>query len=532
MEKGLFPGQPLKYLILSKKGPLHSLHDLISALTAEEKATIRTYLGLFIEKGRLSISKSIRLFDEVAAISSGPINEEAIELAVYNKINPETFYRQVRRLRDKILEALIIDVNVDREGAYPEKTRVNIAVRKQITQGQILQNRGLRKHATVLFEKVIEQCKNFELYDELLIALRLYIKQHSLDEGGKQLAALQRQYEKFDYCKSAVMRAEILHRSIIAHTDFYAGQTVPLDTVQEALTTLREDFRKTRSSQIGNYYFHIEAQYYQQLQDYRSARKSLRSNQRLLENSVAINTPQNIGATLFNLADNDLFLYQFERSYETSDKAISLFKKGSFNYEQCAELLFYAKYYLGEYDEAANIIFQLLKEVHPSGSFRNGKRSYLLANTYFMMEDFGTALRYLNLLNPIEADKDGWNLGIKMLVIMTLIEQKEFDEATAKTDTFRKFIENGGPVSPRAALIFQLLKGLSYNGYDFKALYQKEKESVEMLADAGSDCAWQIKSPEMVIFHQWLFAKAFHQPFRMKLTAPAAKQIQAVNTNA
>jgi tetratricopeptide (TPR) repeat protein len=275
---------------------------------------------------------------------------------------------------------------------------------------------------------------------------------------------------------------------------------------------MSEDFKTTRSIQVGYYYYYIETYYNQLKRNFSAARRSLLSLQRLLESGPAMNIPEMKGGVLVNLGENDLYLGEFKRSYEHLDKAQTYFKKHNLNYEQWREYLFYAKFYGGEYEIASHIIFELQPDVASQNNFRKGKRGFLLASTYFMLGDFTTTLRHINHINPIKADKEGWNLGIKLLHIMTLIELNDFDQATAKIDSLRKDFENGKQ-NDRAKMICNIFHSLSYNGYNFKTTYQSEKSAIEMLASNSGALAWQIKSSEMVLFHQWIFTKAFRQKF-------------------
>jgi hypothetical protein len=510
--------------------PFQSVRQILSKLTPEEKSAIRTYLGSFIEKGKTANSKSIQLFDILVSDKGQALTDKEVEEIIYRNPNSVTVNKLVVRLREKILEALILDVNMEREGAYEERNRAIAATRKLITQAQILQYRGLREIALYLFNKALSQCKKYEFYEELLTVLRLMIKQQSLDEGEAGIKALLREYNSFDDAKTALLRAEINHRKIISETDFHNQPKLKSERIRRMLDEMSEDYRRTRSAQIGNYYFHIEAQLYQQQRNYKNARKALLCSRRLLDTSQAINTAQNFVGTLMNLADNDLYLTEFERCYETAEQALERCKKAEFNYAQIIELMFYAKYYGGEYQIAANLIFQLTSSENKNAfGFRAGKRNYLLANSYFMMEDFHTAMRYLNLLNPIEADKDGWNIGIKVLLIMTLIELGTHDDATGKIEALRKYIEHSQLQNHRLKMICQVFLTLSYNGYNFKTAYQKERSCIEMLDEDAGALQWQIKSSELVIFHKWFFSKVTRQKFIQRIKS---QQLNPKNVSA
>lgn len=502
---------------------LDDVRDMLSILSIQEKATIKTYLVSFIEKGKESTNRSLKLFEILVSLKEKKVNYEVVGKVLLGNANPNAFNHQVARLRDKILEGLILDINVERDGSFIESSRVTIDVRKNITQAQILLDRGLRKVAILMFEKVIEQCKKYEFYDELLLALKLLIRQRMLEEGNKHLH-LFKQYQKYDHCKSAAIRAEINYSKVISKTDFQSELNLKTDWLREIMDEMSNDYKKTHSTLIGYYYYYLESQYYQLQRNYKNARRALLNVQKVLDSSPAMNIPANVGGVILNLADNDLFICQFERSYSDAELGLKYFKKNTVNYEQGLKTMFYAKYYNGEYQIAGDIIFQLLPEkFQAANTFKKGKYNYLLANTNFMLGEFETALRYISLLNPIGADK-GWNVGIRILFIMILIELKEFDEATSKIYALRNFLDTNGSNSHRKKLIYQVLQSLSYSGFDFKAVYQKEKGCLEMLEAHTGALAWQIKSAEMAIFNQWFFAKVSRQKFTQ--TIPSSQLIE------
>lgn len=496
-------------------GLLKVVRELLSKLTDDEKASIRLYLGFFMEKGRHSSNKSLRLFDLLISLKDKVVSEDEIELMIYDKPNPKAFSRLTARLRDKILEGVLLDINIEREGAYPDKSKAVIEIRKNITQAQIFQNRGARKFSEMMFEKAIENGKRFELYEEIILALRYLIKQRSLDEGRKSLKGLLAQYEKYDYAKNAVLRAEINHREIICETDFVTEPDLHAEKLKQVLDSMRSDYKKTGSSQIGYYYFLIETQYYQLLNNYKNARKSLLNTERLLELHISIGDPQKRGTVLLNLADNDLYLRKFDRSFITTQEALKYLKAGSFNYFQGVELLFYSRFYGGQYESAKTILAELFHKSTAPKNFRSGKRIYLLACTYFMLGDFQTAHGYLKVLNPIEEDKEGWNVSIRILLIMTLIELEFFDEATAKIESLRKFQATISKENKRLNLIYSLLNALSNNGFVFKTVYLKEKNKIELLDSRQPGFEWKFKSGEMVIFQQWFSSKLFRHKFQL-----------------
>lgn len=509
---------------------IDSILRIVSRLTEEEKAAARSYLTTFSQKGKEA--RAIRLFDLICDQSlkgQQLLDYKELELALYGAPATANFTRLVYRLREKILEALILDVNVERDGVYDDRTRVNIEMRKSITQAQILQSRGLQDVSEAILEKVIQQGKKYEILEELLLAIRLMINLRRSEDGGKHLNKWISVYEKYDYMKNALVRAEIRMCRVHGELDFKAGEKAKADWLKTILDEMVVDYRKTSCAHIGFNFFYLQAQYYQLVRNFKNARKALEDNLKLLQTHPSIYTKIRAGNVLSNLADNDLFLRQFSRCQKTALKALLHFKEGSFNHQQAVELIFYAHYYRGDYKSAKDTILQLLPDLGEASDiqYRQGKRYYLLACTCFMLNDFSSTIKLANrIINPIEEDKEGWNIGLRVLSIMALVELQKTDEAVSRIVALKTFVESVGKenITERVLTIVTLLRKLSNASFDFKVLYQKEKARIETLREME----WLPKSPEMVIADQWILARISRQTLEIILPPPPVRQVAAV----
>lgn len=503
------------------------LQRIIGRLTDEERATTRSYLTTFSQKGKEP--RAVALFDMIVAHEKAEgvqlMDGKEVEIALYGAPSTANFTRLLYRLKEKILESLILDINVAREGAYDERSKINMEIRKSLTQVQILQSRGLQDISADILEKIIQQARKYEILEELLLAIRLLINLRRPQDGGKHLNKWLPVYEKYSYMLSAVVRAETQMSRVNAELDFKAGQKAKADWLKTVLDDMVVDYRKTSCAHIGFNYFYLQAQYYQILRDFKNARKALEDNFKLLETHPSIYTKMRVGNVLSNLADNDLYLGQFARCQKTASKALQHFSEGSFNYQQALELIFYAHYYRGDYKSAKNTILQLLPDLFetPDLQYREGKRFYLLACCCFMMGDHNSTIKIANrLVNPIDEDKEGWNIGMRVLTIMALVELQRYDEATSRIAALKTFIDslNKENITERVLTIATLLRKLSNASFDFKILYQKEKARIETLIGLE----WLPKSPEMVMVDQWILAKVFRQPLELTLPEPVFNQ--------
>lgn len=513
---------------------------MISKMSTEEIETAKNYLRVFNKRVKGGEGKSLKLFNLLlnSSVSQNETENTLEEMVYGHRQIPGTFSRLLSRVKGKILESLIIDVNIHREKCYEELSKAIVDVRKLLTQGQILQDKGLREFARDIFYDALSLAKKHELYDELLIALRLLIDHQTANTNNSKLESLKKLYMKYDQCKLAVFNSTVHFSIVNTKVDFYSGYLVDAAWIDNILTEIRADYKKTGSATVGMYYFFIQATFFQVQGFYKNADKSFDDLLELFNMNPGIDTEMRRGGVLLNKAENEIYLRKFIVANKTAASALKNFKHENYNHASGIELMFYCQFFLGKYQTALAEIEKILPptETMPE-NYRFGKRVYLKANCLFIMGDYSGTLRLLNQINPIEEDKEGWNIGVRILTILSLFELDMHDEAASKIQALSTFISTNKVIlNRRGKIIYQLLLKFKPSGFDFRSVYLKESEKIKLLDSTDIEYQWKIKSPELVIFNQWFFAKAFKQPFIQKIpiykirTIRKAVQMPKTNT--
>lgn len=502
---------------------INSVRGLIGVLSEDEKDTVRQYLKMFNQRGDKLSNKSLMLFELLNSSEDPLLSDREIEYQCYGKSNPDAFAKLLVRLRDKILDCLLLEVNVKREGVFSPRTKAMFEIKRKTAAGQILRARGQRDTAFFLFDAAIDLARRYELYDELLIPLRLKIKQVSLDKGRKDLAKLVSQYNHYDYCCNAIVNAELVYSDLISGVDFTSNEKIGAAWLESKIKELTRDYKVTGSDELRHYLYYVEIHFQQEKGQHAKAGKLLGKLLDLIVDHESLYTKPRHAGILILQAENDLHLLRFTKTRQLCTEALRLLRDESFNAQQCREIQFYASFYTGRYNEAAALIEKLLDQ---SGNllsdFRTGKRRYLKACTLFMQGKFHEALSIVSETNEIKNDAAGWNIGIRLLHILCLIELEELDDAVRKIDNLRKYTRHNekGPIgSKRVYLICQLLGTLERRSFDFKSLYTEQQALVDQLRFIHtSETRWQVKSFELIPFQDWLFAKAFRQPLQLRFS--------------
>ena len=58
-------------------------------------------------------------------------------------------------------------------------------------------------------------------------------------------------------------------------------------------------------------------------------------------------------------------------------------------------------------------------------------------------------------------------------------------------------------------MILRILLKLINEGFDFEKVYNQRKKYFDLLESNDPEYVWKIKSPELIIFHEW-FKKKLH----------------------
>jgi hypothetical protein len=239
----------------------------------------------------------------------------------------------------------------------------------------------------------------------------------------------------------------------------------------------------------------------------------------LVKNNPSINLKIRLGTAYLNYSQNELFNYEFNTALENAKLGTKCFKTGSFNYNNGLELEFWANFYHGKVNDAATVMETLIQSAKTErNEFELAKRNYLLACTYFAQKQFIKANRTLQFTSSAEKDKEGWNIGMRIFNIMNTVENTQYDQADLLIMNLRQFMKEALKlkfVPERDKIILYILLELRKQGYDFEKVFKTKHQQLEQLANAKGNRVWEIQSPELIVFHRWVAAKAhknFYEP--------------------
>jgi hypothetical protein len=497
------------------------LKRIVAKLNKGEAKIAGNYISAFDltkNKEENKLLKLIKLIREKPTITKTKAHDSICKIA-----STASFDKQVLRLKKKVLSSLLVDYNITRNGIYDDRSRNWIEVRKKFMHARIIFWRGLDKEAFKLYDEIIEKSKKYEIYDILIDVLRQKQFDTGLRLGKKEFDKYDPDINHYEKCKDGVnksLRWYYLH--FIENIDrkgLRNSEIERLKTTNKELFTL---YKETNSTTIGFYLYCLKIEIHLATEKYTAACKAGLELIEHIKKNPAICSKPRLGNAHSDLADNYLFLYDFKKVMFHAKTAQSYFKQSTYNYDANREIEFLAAFYNNESTKAYNIIHSLRtktdSELIP---FQHSKRCYMEACALFLQKKYTEAYLLLNETIVVEKeDKEGWNIGIRILSIIINIELLKLSLAESKIEALRKFISRATcekPFRKREVIILKILRRLEDNSFNFKATYSQQHSELKCLASKEKPYRWEIKTPEMIVFHKWFHSKTEGLPYQFSI---------------
>jgi len=505
------------------KSQLNGIKDLVGKCGKEELKTFSAYLRAFDPGTGNYRSKSFQLLELLKKKTEW--TEEGLCAKIYGNNqskSKQSFKRLLSRFKAKLYECLTLDVNIYRPGKFTELTQYRAEILKITLYNSVLRGKVSNKEFLKMVERGITIAKEFELYHELVNLLS--IKNHFLRVLTKfeKLKEIDNDIDFYMSSQRAIQKATDWHHLLILNAGNKASGYTNFSDFDLAITQMKEDYQRYKSANIKYFMLIIQMEYAHKMHDYLQAEKISYEQIELYKTSKAIYLKVRLASAYLNLGNNQMYLYKFDDAITSIRKSYPLYQNQAFNLAIAKEIEFYVHYYAGNFQEAEELITHLIKGAD-STSFQIEKRNFLLANVLVLKKQNKEANRLLQETREIEKDKEGWNLGIRILSIINLLETEKLDLVDMNIESMRKHIDRTlklKAVRKRDVIILKLLTRLGRYAFNFKFVWKKYKPQFDLLASDEAEYRWEMKTHEMIIFHLWFKAKATGKPYEYKLHTP------------
>lgn len=487
-----------------------NLKELTKSLMGEELNLAKKHLVAFESYHTNTPSQMLRLFKLL--LKNKDVKYEEAKNNISKSSSDKSFNQLIKRTLDRVLESLILDINILRGDNYSPVFQNRFKIRKLIMQASILQGRGLSGFSLKNFDWIIRTSKKYELYDELIETL--YLKQAVVfnKDGKKAYEKIAKEITLYESCRDCLRDAKDLYRSFYAEASFQANTEKVADSLQEKVLLLEIRNRSLKSANVMLYLYPLKMEIASLSKDYDKGLKIGLEFIELMKSDPAIYSKIRIGIYYTNLADNEISACRFKNGIKFSKLALEFLQdRLTVNNVIAYDFYIVSNFLNGNYDEALRLIDEALKmEIVDKYKLYKTKFFYYKAMVYFIKREFKSTFLLLNNLNEIEKDKEGWNVWIRIMRILCSIELLKLNLIDYDLESFRKYIQRIDKkfnVNARDKIILKILLELDKENYNFNSVAVNLQNEINNLDLKTGNHPWKSNSPELIVFDLWFNSK-------------------------
>lgn len=505
------------------------LKQVIAHLKPFEAEVAQNYLGAF-ERGQSSdLNKSALALQYM--VGNKEITYDLLKEAVSPEIDRYNFNKFLVRLRDKIFDSLLTNVNIHRKGAYSPWFEARQECFKNWILISNLIGRGNELSAIQLMEYTIKKAQEFELFDILSHVLFMKKVDVGFRKGEKSYLRVEQEYQNAEKCRLAQLSSFDYNVRHFMITDRQASLNERVGFLSEALSDLEKIYDNTGVSEVGQYLYLFGMEFHQAMGDFEAAKECGTQLIELVKSRPALNAPYKQSSAYINIAFNDMLLLDFPKATEHCNLALDGTNSGSYNFIAINTVKAQIEYYNNDLNASFSTCEKMLAanfiKIAP---FEKAKLNYIKASIHFSRGEFNKAYEIYNTDSIlIDADNEGWNTGFRIMRIICLIEMSLNDMADMSIEAMRKHMQktsDESTITERDKAIIKILRNLEQKNFDFKKTYYKNQSLFYQLESDDANYSWKVKSHELIVFHDWFKCKMENK--RYQFSIPHFNKIEEV----
>lgn len=513
---------------MSKKilDQLTLLHSLIRSFEKSEVTVLLNFLSAF-ESRRKGFKPKGTILTELILKHDSP---EEVLTRFRKKLGKDSLdaaRMQISRLRAKVYEAMSLTVNLNKEGYLSETGKAIHQIQSKTFLTQLLDVKGHRELSNIELDQAIKLAKEFEHYADLM---DLLIIKRERTRGLALMNQHKKVNEELAFYRSCLLtywNARDVVEQLATTRVTLASQADSTGkfskAISEALPSLEQAFEQTGSAKIGVHFYSFQCEQFQLNEDYEGANESFNHWLDLTMNNASIKGDVRISNIHMNIAQNNIFAFNFKDAIEHVKIGAKLLVEGSKAHYMAIEQEFYANLYDGNIAESLGMSRELVEAAAKHG-FKNKapQWNFFAAAAEYCSVDYKAARKYLLDTAALRTDRQGHNIAVRVFEIIVDIDSEKFDVADAQINNLRQFIKEGlkdSDVRKRDQLILQILLDLRRASYLFADLEESTLDLWRELFGKGRDVNWIPECAELIPFHLWFTYKHRNLPYSAKLSS-------------
>jgi len=496
----------------NKHNDLNAVRQIWMKMDSVEQETAIQFLSAFNKKYGDYEPKTLKLLRYVSDITdSGMLEMNVVIPHLFPEMSDAAYVKLVSRLRDKLLEAWMVDVNLERSGVYAPSWVARQKTRKRLIYIEQLINKGNYFEATHLLAKTTRECQKYELYETLLSLQQLEYIMVCKTRGAEFAEAI---HEAFPVLSEKLMLK--MHTEQLFYRYHFWGRNKggAFGELAKLKIALQDIARHPRLSEVptSQYHFlHLRIFFAEKMGAFESVFDITEDLKGLMVSHEHLALPVRFANLHLQQFTAALHLHLFPDALNYVQKALGYLNNTSKAAIEIRFMHFLPLLHLNRWEEADAVLKQSLQEVqclHGENELATfaGKIQYYSACLSFARGDFSEATRILNSLNELQDDKDGWNIGIRVLQIQCRIAKEAYDIADSQIENLRRQLERNGKLrklTQREVIILRVLNHMSKANFIPGDMPARVKDMVALLSDSREGYRWNPFGAEVIPFQIW-----------------------------
>ncbi|MGZ4078622.1 MAG: hypothetical protein ACXVDW_14175, partial [Bacteroidia bacterium] len=423
----------------------------------------------------------------------------------------------VARLKSRlfyfVLEVLSADNLLRREELYDPCDKQIVRIRKKMLQFRVIYRKKNRADFLVLIHllnEIIKESKEYEQYDIIVEALIFKKYLLMLRKSNSEVEEIEEKISFYSQAHQMVIKATDHYFNIITNQEV-VNKLKPQQKLKLLKTTINElngYIKQTNSPSIAYTNKLLELEYLFSTKNYKNNALLCYGIIEHLNKHRHLYRDERMGFAYDNISLCQVYNHDFSNAILNCQKAQTFYDpKGNVSLSS-KQQEFYIHFYSGNYKAANETVKELLNfSIVNSGDFRYDKFQFFKACTLFQLGNYEDALAICSDKLEICKDKGRWDIGVRYLKLMCLVELNEFDKAHKIVDALRKIlIRNKKIVSSRDELIYKMLNEYARKGF-YLADTSKFKTAFNKLSAGNSANSWNYYTHELIPIHTWIKTK-------------------------
>ncbi len=513
-----------------------ALFHFIKGLTPDEIKVVSECFNLNLDAPEKLKSKADQFLSVALATPLQDLNDDFMQRALgpgtsqaYRKLKSTVLYR--------ILDKICSDQFIFNDNILSGTERVEVRIKKKLLQIKILYMKSAKADQKLfiqLLDEVIQESKEYELFDNLVEALSVKKYHFSVREGYSAFMKYNEEIDLYRACSAAKSLAGDFYFQIVSNQRLISHLSAKeiKNLIDEKVKLLEASPYTTMSTYIQYYYKVLKlAQYQQEKKNVESVDVCL-DIINLLRRSKAIARNERFGFVYGNLSQCLTFQREFKQAAQTARLAEMYFPYESRSYVITAEQEFIACFYGKDYkrcNELLELMFAYSKRT--TGKIREDIFTYYQGCLEFAKGNYKEARKIANRSLSIMKDKPRWDLGIRYLKIMSLIQLGEYEEARDAIEALRKQMarvanDDNREIAMRDNYIFRAFHEYSLN--DFNQNSTSLQYILKKLREKTSSSSWNFYTHEVIPVHRWLLKRVTDAPLIDKKQERKRKKLNQI----